>query len=69
MGADDFDHRTDELEDETQVTCPWCYQSQLLYVDPGSQGLFVQDCDVCCRPWTVHVQREGGALHVTVERS
>ena len=65
----DADERLDGLEDEAQVMCPWCSESQLLYVDPGNSGRFIQDCDVCCRPWTVHVQRDGGALHVSVERA
>jgi hypothetical protein len=63
------DEHTSELEDETFVVCPWCMQQQLLYVDPGSRGRFVQDCDVCCRPWTVTVTRQDGSLQVFVERA
>jgi hypothetical protein len=29
-----------------------------VYVDPDSRGEMVQDCDVCCRPWHVHVDRD-----------
>jgi hypothetical protein len=58
------------VEDEAQVVCPWCHQAQLLVVDPGTRGQLVQDCDVCCRPWQVHVDRdEEGRLLVHVERA
>ncbi|MCA9602494.1 MAG: CPXCG motif-containing cysteine-rich protein [Polyangiales bacterium] len=57
------------MDDEVSVQCPFCYEEQLLVVDPGTEGSFVQDCDVCCRPWQVHVSRsESGELEVTVER-
>ncbi|MEM6958309.1 MAG: CPXCG motif-containing cysteine-rich protein [Myxococcota bacterium] len=59
----------DSLEDETYVVCPWCFQSQLLYVDPGTTGRFIQDCDVCCRPWDVTVHRDEGEVFVHVERA
>lgn len=58
------------LEDELMVACPYCYQTQLLYIDPGTRGRFVQDCDVCCRPWDVNVSRdERGAVHADVSRA
>jgi hypothetical protein len=57
-----------QLSDEAQVTCPYCFESQLLVVDPGTSGSFVQDCDVCCRPWAVSVHRdEEGELSVSLE--
>ena len=64
-----MDEEPTELEDETYVVCPWCMQQQLLYVDPGSSGRFIQDCDVCCRPWNVTVSRDAGALQVFVDRA
>jgi len=57
------------LDDEAWVSCPHCDEQQLLVVDPGTQGSFVQDCDVCCRPWQVFVSRDSdGALQVSVDR-
>jgi hypothetical protein len=70
---DDTDetNETDEivgLEDEATVVCPHCFESQLLVIDPETSGQFVQDCDVCCNPWTVTVTRdEEGALSVQVD--
>jgi uncharacterized protein YbaR (Trm112 family) len=61
--------RTRSLVDETHVTCPYCHQTQLLVVDPETEGELVQDCDVCCRPWRVWVARDGdGELSVEVTR-
>jgi len=56
--------------DETMVVCPWCNEAQLLVVDPSTRGRMVQDCDVCCRPWQVHVERSAdGELWVQLERA
>jgi hypothetical protein len=53
--------------DETTVTCPYCFETQLLVVDPETSGEMVQDCDVCCRPWLVRVERDAdGELVVEV---
>lgn len=57
------------MDDEAWVTCPFCFEAQVLVVDPGTRGQFVQDCDVCCHPWTVHVSRDDdGNLSVDVSR-
>jgi hypothetical protein len=41
-----------------------------LYVDPDTEGELVQDCDVCCRPWRVLVERDvTGAPRVWVDRA
>ncbi|KIG16271.1 hypothetical protein DB30_04731 [Enhygromyxa salina] len=58
------------MDDVVDVSCPWCGEQQELWVDPATTGQMVQDCDVCCRPWQVHVSRdELGQLQVHVERS
>jgi hypothetical protein len=61
--------REEHLEDEALVSCPWCFEQIELYVEPGDVGRSDRDCDVCCRPWTVHVSREDGRLSVFVERA
>lgn len=54
----------------TEVQCPYCLEWIELWVDPETRGAMVQDCDVCCRPWNVHVDRdEEGALQVAVSRA
>lgn len=54
----------------TEVQCPYCLEWIELWVDPETRGAMVQDCDVCCRPWNVHVDRdEEGELQVSVSRA
>ena len=57
--------------DETQlVTCPYCGEEIELYVELDVRGSYVQDCEVCCNPWMVHVSREeDGAMCVDVSRA
>ena len=52
------------------VTCPYCFESMEVYIDPATAGSFVQDCEVCCHPWQVWVSRdEDGAPLVSVDRA
>ena len=55
--------------DTVRVRCPYCHEWVELYVDPDTTGLLVEDCAVCCRPWTVTVERDGGRLRVQVSRA
>jgi len=51
------------------VACPYCGESVELLVDlvGGAIQEYVEDCEVCCRPWMVRVRidREG-AVSVSV---
>jgi transposase-like protein len=60
------DHR---LADEATVTCPHCGEAVVIALDPtgGSHQEYVEDCEVCCRPWQVHVHYAGGSVDVSVE--
>jgi hypothetical protein len=55
---------------ELEIECPFCGEPGEIAedYDPGEPGaqVFVQDCTVCCRPWTVtvHVDSRG---EVTVD--
>ncbi len=56
--------------DSADVTCPYCGEALELHVDPDVSGSYVQDCEVCCNPWQITVDRDDdGALSVTVERA
>jgi hypothetical protein len=50
---------------EATVACPHCGEENEIALDPGSgdDQEYVEDCQVCCRPWTVHVSygADGGA--------
>jgi len=48
------------------VTCPYCGEELELFVESDVSGSFVQDCEVCCRPWMVRVQGGGDEREVTV---
>ena len=45
------------LEGEAWVHCPYCGESIELLVDPvgGTHQEYIEDCEVCCRPWSVRV--------------
>jgi cysteine-rich CPXCG protein len=51
------------------VTCPFCGEEIEIYLEPDVRGSFVQDCEVCCNPWTVRVTVEGDARYVSVARA
>jgi len=38
------------------VSCPYCGESVEIVLDPGSgtRQEYVEDCEVCCRPWQVY---------------
>jgi hypothetical protein len=65
---DDYD---DELaETEATVTCPYCGEVNEIGLDPGggAHQEYVEDCQVCCRPWRVLVEyRPDGSATVQLE--
>ena len=58
-----------EMPDEFLVTCPFCGENLEIYVEPDVRGSFVQDCEVCCNPWRVHVSGRDDARVVHVTRA
>ena len=52
------------------VLCPYCGETVELLLDPGGGRLqeYVEDCEVCCRPWQVAVRYEDGRADVSVSR-
>ena len=45
-------------EMETVVYCPHCGEPNEVALDPGSGSdqEYVEDCQVCCRPWLMYVK-------------
>ncbi len=39
------------------VACPYCGETNEIALDPGGGAVqeYVEDCQVCCRPWRVSV--------------
>lgn len=57
------------MPDEFLVTCPFCGELLEIYVEPDVRGSFVQDCEVCCNPWRVHVSGRDDDRTVHVARA
>ena len=56
-------------ETAAAVYCPYCNETVEISLDPsgGTSQEYVEDCEVCCQPWTVNVQyNEDGTAAVTV---
>jgi hypothetical protein len=57
------------VDDTFDVTCPYCGEQVDIYLEPDVRGTFVQDCEVCCNPWTVRVTRDGDDRWVDVSKA
>jgi hypothetical protein len=52
------------------VICPYCGEQNTIALDPGSgdDQDYVEDCQVCCQPWHVHVRYgKAGEASIVVE--
>jgi hypothetical protein len=55
---------------EAEVRCPYCGEVNEITLDPGSgsEQEYVEDCQVCCRPWRVAIHYDlHGEAEVTVD--
>ena len=69
---DDRDTTSDAIDTEADVSCPWCGETVTITLDPGggSAQEYVEDCEVCCRPWLVRVTFDGtGGAEVQLEEA
>ena len=59
------------FETTTEVTCPHCGETVLLFLDLSVESQsYIEDCSVCCRPMTVsYTAAEGELQDVQVEAS
>lgn len=57
------------MDDHFLVECPYCFEEVEIYLEPDVSGVLVQDCEVCCRPWTVRIVRSRGERHVELSRA
>jgi hypothetical protein len=53
---------------EATVICPYCSEAVTIALDVGGGAAqeYVEDCEVCCRPWQVSVVFRGGEASVSV---
>ena len=57
------------MDDHFLVTCPYCGEATQIYLEPDMGGRFVQDCEVCCNPWSVSVISHDEERYVDVSRA
>ena len=44
--------------DWVEVVCPYCGEAMEILLDVETRGEMVQDCEVCCQPWQLRVERD-----------
>lgn len=63
--GDDEKRDDDSPDSDAKVMCPYCWAKVEITLDPGggSEQEYVEDCEICCRPWQleVHYDDEGRA--------
>jgi hypothetical protein len=72
MILDDAPWMEEEADNSAVAHCPYCGEPNELALDPvggqeqgyGEAQSYVEDCQVCCQPWTVQVQWYDGEAHV-----
>jgi hypothetical protein len=64
-GDDEFPLGDGTADSHATVGCPYCGATNEIAIDAGSGAAqdYVEDCQVCCRPWRVRVRydADGGA--------
>lgn len=49
----------------TPMRCPWCGERFEALIDGGeASGDYIEDCPVCCRPITMHLDVDGDAVRL-----
>lgn len=61
--------RVHVAETEFTITCPYCGEDVAVYLEPETHGVVIQDCEVCCNPWQLHVYDDGEDRYVSVGRA
>ncbi len=68
--AEEFPSGDGTADGEAVITCPYCGESIEIALDAGSGSRqeYVEDCEVCCRPWRVLVRYDRrGQASVQIE--
>jgi len=66
----DFPLGDGTAETGATVQCPYCGEPVEIGLDPagGESQEYIEDCQVCCRPWRVSVHYDGeGQVSVSVD--
>jgi len=69
VAGDPDDEELGHADEGAAIACPYCGAPNEIALDPsgGRRQDYVEDCQVCCQPWNVHVQyRRDGTADVRV---
>ena len=54
---------TPQMEEDTQITCPHCWQLFTIRLDLSVRSqTYVYDCEVCCNPLEITYEIEDGQV-------
>ncbi len=68
--ADESDDTSHSDAEDTQFMCPYCWQLVSPPLEEDLEGELVWDCEVCCRPWLIHISYDlGGERSIEVTRA
>ena len=60
----------EHVEEDLSVACPYCGEEFEVHVTSEEDGhSMYEDCEVCCRPISLHVRMEEGELQIEAYRS
>ncbi len=61
---DEFPLGDGDAATEATVICPYCSAPVEISLDPGSGSNqeYVEDCEVCCQPWSVEVRYDSNGV-------
>ena len=57
------------MTEQFAVECPYCGEEVEIYLEPDVGGSFVQDCEVCCNPWSIRVVRDGEDRYLDISKA
>lgn len=51
---------------DLQIQCPYCGESVDVFIEADVSGELIQDCEVCCNPWLVRIERRAADSRIEV---
>jgi len=51
---------------EELITCPFCWETITILVDPSAPQTYTEDCFVCCHPILIDTEINGDNVQVRV---
>jgi transcription elongation factor Elf1 len=56
------------MQTQTEIYCPHCGESLEILIDPSvTSQVYVEDCQICCRPMEIHAVIVDGEVDVRAE--